>query len=195
MSSAEADSELIIRSRADPMVFAEIFDRHHDGLYRYLRRRLGPAAAADVAAEVFLTAFARRGAYRPAGDSARPWLFGIAHNLLRNQSRRERQQWLAYARHGVMPDADPAADDAFARVEERADRSAAGLALALARLRAGDRDVLLMFAWADMSYADISSALRIPVGTVRSRLNRARRQLRGETPPEVPSFVKGEVHG
>ena len=79
----QTDSELIARARADPAAFAGIFDRYHAELYQYLRRRTGPAQRADLAAEVFLTAFARRAAYRPYGDSARPWLYGIAHNLLR----------------------------------------------------------------------------------------------------------------
>jgi RNA polymerase sigma-70 factor (ECF subfamily) len=193
MTPGQTDSELIARARADPAAFAGIFDRYHAELYRYLRRRLGPAQGADLAAEVFVTAFARRAAYRPQSDSARPWLYGIAHNLLRAQARRERRQRLAYLRHGESPAVDPAATAAFAQADARAD--AGGLAGLLARLPPGDRDVLLLFAWADMSYAEIATALEIPVGTVRSRLHRARRRLRPLLRSEIPAYQPGGNHG
>jgi RNA polymerase sigma factor (sigma-70 family) len=197
MDDVLTDSELMERSVASPACFAEVFDRHHGELYRYLRRRAGPSLAADIAAETFLTAFARRDRYRPEGQSVRPWLYGIAHNLLKKHSRSERRQWLAYARHGGMPDVDESAADAFGYAEGRADATAAAARIGpvLAGLPASDRDVLLLFAWADMSYADIASALQIPVGTVRSRLNRARRQLRGQTELEPMNPVIGGSHG
>ncbi len=94
--------------------------------------------------------------------------------------RAERRQLAAYARHGVDPLADADAAVAFAMADSRADSAAvsAKLAQILAAMADRDRDVLLLFAWADMSYAEIGQALEIPVGTVRSRLHRARRQLR-----------------
>jgi len=191
------DSELMERSVAYPASFAELFDRHHGELYRYLRRRAGPSLAADIAAETFLTAFARRDRYRPDRQSVRSWLYGIAHNVLRNHARSERRQWLAYARHGEVPIADQSAADAFGNADSRADASAAAARIGpvLAGLPAADRDVLLLFAWADMSYADIASTLQIPVGTVASRLNRARRQLRGETELEPMNLMTGGSHG
>lgn len=180
MTSGRPDNELIMRSRSDPAAFAGIFDRHHSQLYRYLRRRVGDGLAADLAAETFVVAFARRAAYRAQMPDARPWLYGIAHNLLRNHLRDERRQLAAYARRGTDPLADPDALAAFSTAEARADSAAisAELAQILARMPARDRHVLLLFAWADMSYAEIAQALNIPVGTVRSRLNRTRRQLR-----------------
>jgi len=161
-------------------MFAEIFHRYHGELYRYLRRRVGGQLAGDLAAETFVTAFARRGRYRPESPNARPWLYGIAHNLLRNHRRQEQRQLAAYARHGADPLADAAAAAEFSAVDSRADAAAvrARLAQLLARMPVGDRDVLLLLAWADMSYAEVAQAIRIPVGTVGSRLNRARRQLR-----------------
>jgi RNA polymerase sigma factor (sigma-70 family) len=197
MDDVLTDGELMERSVACPASFAGLFDRHHGELYRYLRRRAGPSLAADIAAETFLTAFARRDRYRPDGQGVRPWLYGIAHNLLRKHSRGERRQWLAYARHGEMPDVDPSAADAFGDADRRADAAAAAARIGpvLAGLPAGDRDVLLLFAWADMSYADIASTLQIPVGTVRSRLYRARQQLRGKTGLEPASLIIGGSHG
>lgn len=197
MDDVLTDSELMERSVAYPASFAELFDRHHGELYRYLRRRAGPSLAADIAAETFLTAFARRDRYRPDRQSVRSWLYGIAHNVLRNHARSERRQWLAYARHGEVPIADQSAADAFGNADSRADASAAAARIGpvLAGLPAADRDVLLLFAWADMSYADIASTLQIPVGTVASRLNRARRQLRGETELEPMNLMTGGSHG
>jgi RNA polymerase sigma factor (sigma-70 family) len=197
MDDVVTDGELMERAIAHPASFAELFDRHHGELYRYLRRRAGPSLAADMAAETFLIAFARRDRYRPDRQSVRPWLYGIAHNLLRKHSRSERRQWLAYARHGEMPDVDQSAADAFGNADSRTDAAAAAARIGpvLAGLPSGDRDVLLLYAWADMSYADIAGTLRIPVGTVRSRLNRARRHLRGETELEPVNLVIGGPHG
>jgi RNA polymerase sigma factor (sigma-70 family) len=161
-------------------MFTVIFDRHYAGLYRYLRRRIGPEVAADLAAETFATAFARRAVYHPEGHDCRPWLYGIAHNLLRTHLRSERRQLAAFARHGADPLADAGAAAEFSLAEQRADAAAIAARLAgfLAELPDGDRNTLLLFAWADMSYAEVAQALGIPVGTVRSRLNRARRRLR-----------------
>jgi RNA polymerase sigma factor (sigma-70 family) len=180
VASDPLDSELVARSRTEPALFAEIFERHHAELYRYLRHRAGPALAADLAAETFVTAFARRAAFRPERTSVRPWLYGIAHNLLCNHMRREKRKLAAYARLGADPVADPSALAEFAMADSRADSAAvrARLAPILAGMHSGDRDVLLLVAWADLSYAEVAQALNIPVGTVRSRLNRARRQLR-----------------
>jgi RNA polymerase sigma factor (sigma-70 family) len=180
LSSDRPDGELIAGSRTEPAMFSEIFHRYHGELYRYLRRRVGVQLAGDLAAETFVTAFARRGAYRLQSPSARPWLYGIAHNLLRNHLRQERRQLAAYARHGAEPLADAGAAAAFSAADSRADAAAvkARLAQLLSRMPAGDRDVLLLPAWAEMSYPEVAQALGIPAGTVRSRLNRARRQLR-----------------
>jgi RNA polymerase sigma factor (sigma-70 family) len=196
-TSDEPDSELITRSRSDPAVFAEIFDRHHDELYRYLRRRVGGGLAADLAAETFVTAFARRAAYRPHGVSARPWLYGIAHNLLRNHLRHEQRRLAAYARHGAEPTSDAAALAEFSLADARADAEAgtARLTRILAGMAARDRDALLLFAWADMSYVEVAQALGIPVGTVRSRLSRARRQLRTLAEDETVIEALGENRG
>ncbi len=132
--------------------------------------------ADDLAQETFAVAFERRSSFNPSHESARPWLFGIAGNLLRHHGRTERRQLLAYARSGV----DPASDPGFEAAEDRVDAGALGpaLARALASLRHRDREVLLLHAWADLSYEEIARALGVPVGTVRSRLFRARRRIR-----------------
>lgn len=177
------DAELIAASATDPRAFMPLVERHHRVLFGYLARRVGPDVSEELVSETFARAFALRDRYDTERADARPWLFGIATNLLRNHLRSEVRQMRAYARSGVddVHHPDEAATDA--RVD--AGTHSPALARALAGLAAGDRDVLLMYAWGDLSYEEIAQALDIPVGTVRSRLNRARRQLRDSLPELV----------
>ena len=167
------DAELIARSIDDPRAFMPLVERHQRVLFGYLARRIGRDHAEDITSETFTRAFAQRHRFDTTRDDARPWLFGIATNLLRNQARSEVRQLRAYTRHG----ADDRSHDDHAASDARLDAAARTreLAAALESLNPGDREALLMFAWNDMSYEDIAEALGIPVGTVRSRLNRARR--------------------
>jgi RNA polymerase sigma factor (sigma-70 family) len=169
------DRELISRSLGDGEAFIEVFERHYDQVRRYLQRRVGREAGEELAAETFLLAFSRRGSFDPRFSSARPWLFGIATNVLRHHLRHERASRSAHARlprEGVA-EVDPGSDDRLLAASV-----SAHLKESLACLREADRDVLLMFALAELTYEEISLALGIPVGTVRSRLNRARRTIR-----------------
>lgn len=155
--------------------FGSLFDLHYPALHRYLRRRAGPDVADDLAAQTFVVAM--HGRRRYDSDRARPgpWLWGIAHNLLREHRRSEERQLSAYARTGVDPVQPAEADEAVARAD--AAGLAPRLAAALAGLRHEDRDILLLVAWSDLGYAEVAQVLRIPVGTVRSRLHRTRRRL------------------
>ncbi len=150
-----------------------LVQRHQRVLFGYLARRIGRELAEDVTSETFTRAFAMRHRFDLERDDARPWLFGIATNLLRNQARSEVRQLRAYRRHGVHDTSHDDHDAAHAKLDAL-DRSSS-LAAALEALKPGDREALLLFAWQDLSYEEISEALGIPVGTVRSRLNRARR--------------------
>jgi RNA polymerase sigma-70 factor (ECF subfamily) len=173
-----SDAELIAASLRDPRVFAGLFDRHYAAVAGFLRRRLERALADELASETFLQAFDGRGRYDVSRADARPWLFGIASHLLSRHRRREERRLRAFAR------ADRAAEDerGFEDVERRLDAATAApvLAAALASLQTGDREVLLLYAWADLTYEEIAVALRLPVGTVRSRLHRARERVRGD---------------
>jgi RNA polymerase sigma factor (sigma-70 family) len=172
------DARIIAACEQDPDRFRELFDRHFPATLAFLQRRVGREIAEDLAVETFALAYRRRASYDLGQANARPWLFGIAVNLLRHHRRAERRKLLAYARTGVDPDG--AADAGYEAAEARMEAQAAGpaLALALANLRSDQRDVLLMYAWADLTYAEISGALGVPVGTVRSRLSRARTRFR-----------------
>lgn len=166
----------------DPLDLGVAFEQHFDAIHRFIARRLGSSAADDLAAHVFSEAVAGAGRYDASRGEVRPWLFGIATNVVRRHRRREQAMWRAYGRHGV----DPLGVDDAPRSDERA------VARALAGLRSGDRDALLLFAWADLSYDEIAGALQIPVGTVRSRINRARTTLRRTLAPLVMPDVEGE---
>jgi RNA polymerase sigma-70 factor (ECF subfamily) len=174
------DAAIIERSARDPEAFAVLYDRHAATLHRYVARRLGEDVADDIVADTFLTAFRKRVGFDPsAARDARPWLYGIAANLIGKHARSEIRMLRAYARTGADPVLTPremTADDALSRVDSAAAHR--DLAGALAALAQGDREVLLMIAWADLSYAEVATALGIPVGTVRSRLNRARTKVR-----------------
>jgi RNA polymerase sigma factor (sigma-70 family) len=173
----EDDATLIRRSLADGEQFARVYDRHAATLHRYAARRLGAEAAEDVVAETFLAAFRARHRYDLARPDAMPWLFGILTREVSRRRRTERNHYrLLAATPPDLPQAGPA-DDVAAAVTAYAAR--APLARALAALKPADRDVLLLVAWADLTYAEVAAALGVPVGTVRSRLNRARRIVRG----------------
>jgi RNA polymerase sigma-70 factor (ECF subfamily) len=170
------DAELIAQSREEPAIFAELYDRHAAALQRFIARRLGSQIAEDVTAETFLVGFRRRGAYDPAHLDARPWLYGIAVRLIGRHRRAEVRMFRALAR-AMSPGPSP---DETAAVDDRIASAAAGpaIARALSQLPADQRDVLLLAAWADLSYEEISAALGLPMGTVRSRLSRARARVR-----------------
>ncbi len=162
------DAETLIESCSEPRAFIAVFERHYDAVHRYLRRRVSAEVADDLTAETFVRAYERRASYRPDRPDARPWLYGIATNLLRHHFRREERELRAFARSGV----DPAQDPVLAEPAE------VELARALAELAPGERDVLFLYVWADLSYEEIAEALALPLGTVRSRLHRARAKLR-----------------
>ncbi len=171
-------------SAAGVETFAALFDRYSGMLYRYASRRLGPEVAEDLVGETFLVAFARRESYDPAHGDVRPWLFGILTKLVSRHHRTEAARYRALLRSPVDGAVESPADSVVTDVTAEGARSA--LIEALAVLPRRDRDVLLLIAWSDLSYEEVAQALGIPIGTVRSRLNRARRKVRaalGETNP------------
>lgn len=172
----QGDAALIERSLRDPEAFAILFERHADEIHRYLGRRVGAAIADDLLAETFAVAFTKRRRYDRTRADARPWLYGIATKLISGHRRAEARRLHALARTPA-PDVDePMADRVVAQSSARAARRA--LHAALTALPVAQRDVVLLVAWADLEYEQIAEALRVPVGTVRSRLHRARAQLR-----------------
>jgi len=174
-----SDARLIAGSLVEAELFSTVFDRHFAAIHRYLARRVGAERSDDLASQTFVVAFERRARFDIDVDSARPWLFGIATNLMRSEARSERRLLAAVARLDVASagDLQEEVERTLARVD--ASRQVDRLAGVLADLDSDQRDVLLLHAWGDLSYEEIARALSIPVGTVRSRLSRARAKFSG----------------
>ncbi|WUI00314.1 RNA polymerase sigma factor [Spirillospora sp. NBC_00431] len=181
------DAEIIEGSFSEPERFAGLYDRHHGIIHRYLARRLGRDRADDLMAETFLVAFRRRERYDLGRPDARPWLFGIATNLVAQHRREEARFWRLIARTGVDQSVESPIDQVTDRVSAQGMRGE--LAAVLARLPRGQRDVLLLSAAGGLTAGEIAAALGIAEGTVHSRLSRARKKtsdaLGGTDPRET----------
>jgi len=173
----ESDQELWTAARAgDRSAFGALFERHAKPIYNYCFRRVGNwAAAEDLVSVVFLEAWRRRNVDLAEG-MVLPWLYGVATNVCRNASRSQRRYEQALRR---IPPPQPTPDfsaEAEARLDDEAHMQ---LVLALVgRLRVEEQDVLWLCGWSELSYEEAATALDVPVGTVRSRLSRARARLR-----------------
>jgi RNA polymerase sigma-70 factor (ECF subfamily) len=170
------DSVLIERSLQVGECFAGLYDRHAPSIHRFASARLGAEGADDVVADTFLAAFRVRHRYDQSRADARPWLLGIASREISRRRRQERSRYRLLASTPAELPVESPADTIAAAVTAHSVRRP--LAEALSRLKPADRDVLLLVAWADLSYQEVAEALGIPIGTVRSRLNRARRIVR-----------------
>jgi len=171
------DAELIARSVAEGHWFELVFDRHYGRIHRFCVARAGPDAADDLASETFVVAFRRRDAYDISHTDAAPWLYGIALNVLRAFHRRE----LA---HGRLVNRARLASASPSDGQLPYDRSGA-LSTALRGLSEQDRDLIVLFAWAGLTYEQLGECLGLPVGTVRSRLSRTRERLRRQLEPAL----------
>lgn len=178
------DAELIERSLVDREAFVGVFDRHFSVIHRYLRVRVGEVEADDLAAETFEIAFRRRPSFDTLRADARPWLFGIATRLVKEHRRRHRRADVALRRLVARGDVGGVVDDAASdQVHE--------LRTALASVREEDRDLLFLVACVGLSYEECAAALGLPVGTVRSRLSRARARLRDQLVHTLEAGVIG----
>lgn len=173
--TSDDDIRALRQSVSEPAAFHALFVRHHAAIRRYLHARVGDAGLAeDLAAETFPRAFAARARFRDQGHGVRAWLFQIATNLLRDEIR---------ASHRRSRAAAPVALS-VAAPELPADPALGAL---LRQLPRDQLEVLLLHAWADLSYEEIAAVLGNRVGTVRSRLHRARARLRRTLPTLDPA--------
>jgi RNA polymerase sigma-70 factor (ECF subfamily) len=193
MSVTDRSDALLVTGA--PELFGELFERYGGWLYDYSARRVGRQLAEDLVAETFLVAFARRDRYDRSAANARPWLFGILTNLLRNH-RRSEVRWLRLLEKSGMDPLGGAGQHTFAdRANERLDAKAAvqALAGALAAMPHDQRDLLLLHVWAGLDYPELAATLGLAPGTVRSRLHRVKARLRGALPAHyAPSTLANE---
>jgi RNA polymerase sigma factor (sigma-70 family) len=174
MSGAPTDQEAL---EAGPAAFAVVFDRHAVPIFRYAAHRVGRTQAEDVLAETFARAFAARRRAFTTDGSLRAWLYAIARNLIADEQRRQaraaraRERLQAQEAVQAAPETGVAADPELKRVLER--------------LREEEREALLLLAWGELSYEEIAVVTGVAVGTVRSRLNRARGRVRAALSAEA----------
>lgn len=182
------ESSLRARVRAgDPGAFAELFDTYARSVYNHAFRLTADwSTAEDVMAATYLQAWRSRERVTEEGGSLRPWLLGIATNEARNHTRSNRRYRRVaaalLASDLTLPDH---ADEVAGRLDDS--RRIAAAIDALARLRRPEREVLTLCLWEGLDYESAAEALGVPVGTVRSRLSRARARLRTlvDAPPRT----------
>lgn len=180
-----SDEDLWARSaQGRTEAFGQLFDRHADAVYRYCFRRTGSwSDAEELTSITFLEAWRSRGKAHLQDGSLRPWLLGVATNVDRNRRRAARRYSGVLSklpRQDVVPDI---ADDSVARLD--AEAIAKRVLVELNRLPDRDRDVAILCLGQGLTYAEAAAALGIPVGTVRSRLSRARSRLSASVLDEV----------
>jgi RNA polymerase sigma-70 factor (ECF subfamily) len=182
----------------DATAFGQLFEDHAHEVYRHVVRSTGSwSSAEDIVSLTFLEAWRLRGKLRPDGDSVLPWLLGIAVNVLRNNRRTARRHAAALIR---LPPAEAMPDFADELVNRMRDsEQLAAAAAALHQLRPAEREVFTLCVWSGLDYAQAAEALGVPVGTVRSRLSRARARLRDMTAElpgaREPERGSGQVQG
>jgi RNA polymerase sigma-70 factor (ECF subfamily) len=174
---ASTDTELLARAeRGEADAFGVLFERHGPAVLQFCFRRTADAALAeDLTSIVFLEAWRKRGKLELFQESARPWLFGVALNVVRSEYRAQRRHSEALVRLPVLAPAEPESDRAIARID--AEREMRVVLDTVSKLNRREREVLELCVWAELSPEEAASSLGISVGAVRSRLSRARRRL------------------
>lgn len=182
------DAEAISRSIAEPQAFVIVFEQHFEDVERFVRSRVGPGMGDDLTAETFARAFRARGTYRAERSSALPWLLGIATRVVAEHRRAERRRLRTLAKLvGAEPGRPALGEPGVPGVSP-------DVVDALRRLPPGERDALLLLAWADLTYEQVAEALDVPVGTVRSRIARARARLSASLVSFRAAVIPGEVN-
>ncbi|WP_329040529.1 RNA polymerase sigma factor [Streptomyces sp. NBC_00178] len=192
----ESENELRPRIRAgDRDAFAELYEKHSGAVYRHaLWLTADWATAEDVMSETFLTAWRAREHLEPEGGPLTPWLLGIATHKAENARRGIRRRLAFLGRQRQVPVVADFAGEVAGRVDDA--RRLQAVQGALDRLRRHEREVLTLCVWSGLDYQQTADALGIPVGTVRSRLSRARARLARLADEKTPSRTEpGTRHG
>ena len=182
------DAELWRSAEADPEAFGELYARHARAVFAFCARRTGDLALAeDLTSVVFLEAWRRRRSVQLTATSALPWLLGTAHNVVRNQRRSLRRHRAALQRLPMDRASPSGEEEAIARID--AQRTLSVALRAVHRLPPEQRDAVNLVLWSGLSYEDAAQALGVPIGTVRSRIARARATL-GDSLAPLPTITK-----
>jgi RNA polymerase sigma factor (sigma-70 family) len=191
VQSDRDDAAIIGEASTDPASFGILFDRHFAAVYRFCGRRVGSDLAEDLAGDVFRRAFEARDSYDLSQANALPWLYRIALNLIRDAIRSRAAEDRAYTRlqalagMGSIGDENPSARSVEARLE------LAEFAHLLAAESREDVTTLFLHVWEGLTYAEVATAMGVPVGTVRSRLSRLRHRL--EQAMETPRLPESRT--
>ena len=186
------DARLWARACAgDHSAFGDLFVRHANRIHNYCFRRTGSwTLAEDATSQTFMEAWRKRSSIAVT-DSLLPWLFVAANNVCRNSERASRRAANLLVKAPLTVHVRDHADDVAARIDS--ERQMQRVLLALRTLKRADQDVVAMCDWEGLSYDEAATALGVPIGTVRSRLSRARARLKAllndEVGPRADSHV------
>ena len=193
------DYELWHRSvGGDGPAFGELFGRHSSEVYNHLFRRTASwSQAEDLTSIVFLEAWRKHKEVRIYSESILPWLLSVANNVLRNSERSLRRHNRLLAKLQSQSTTVNFSDEMDARIDD--EQTMSKILSKLSSLRIEEREVISLCDWAGLTYAEVAHALDIPVGTVRSRLSRARAHLRerfpaASTPHDLDIHLATKVH-
>lgn len=192
MEEVTSDAELWERiARHDGRAFAQLFDRHSEAVYNHCFRRTASwSVAEELSSIVWSEVWRRRRDVRLHSESILPWILAVANNCRRNLERSQRRYKNLLAKMPPPPSND-FADDVVQRLDD--ERQMAEVLAALAGLRVEDQEVVSLCDWAGLSYAEVATALDVPIGTVRSRLSRAHERLRRLINPTSADAMTGAV--
>ncbi|MCK8679034.1 RNA polymerase sigma factor [Streptomyces lichenis] len=198
MSHTEHDDGGGLRARilaGERTAFAELYEEHARAVYHYALRLTGDwSTAEEVMSDTFLAAWRGRERLDPDGGPLLPWLLGIATHKARNANRGLRRRLAFLSRQPPPPPVADFAAETAGRLDD--ERRLAAVHRALGRLRPAEREVLVLCVWSGLDYRQAAEALDVPVGTVRSRLSRARTRLRKlaeeTTEKSEPGRARGE---
>jgi RNA polymerase sigma-70 factor (ECF subfamily) len=179
MAEMENDQALWAQARAgDAEAFGTLFERHATAVYRLCFWRTGDVTLAeDLSAAVFLETWRHKAKVAVVDDSILPWLFGVASNLVRNHRRAARRRDAALRRLPPLPVEPDVADEVVGKVD--AETTMRAVLELVRQLPERDQEVLALCGWAGCTYEEAARSLGVSVGTVRSRLARARARLGG----------------
>lgn len=171
----QSDAAIIRNSITDPNAFEDIFHRHYKTIYNYFSRRVENEVIEELASSVFVKAFEIRKKFDTTKENSLPWLYGISSNILNTSRRTKNRYQVKEKRAFEFYKQDAISYDQNLSIEDK--KLNESISVALMNLKKADLEVVLLFIWEQLNYQEIASTLEIPIGTVKSRMNRAKNIL------------------